>query len=91
MLDDALAAVRINPYRCGHCATRFYAFRLLRSLGDKPWAADLRETSIRQRCSAEPSVFPVALLSALMILFLSGVVTVFLVLINGLAALALMN
>lgn len=90
MLDDALAAVRISPYRCGHCATRFYALPFLRSLGEKPWSADLRETSIRQRCSADPSVFPVALLSALMILLLSGLATAFLVLINGLAALAML-
>lgn len=90
MLDDALAAVRINPYRCGQCATRYYALPFLRSLGEKPWSADLRESTIRQRCSFEPSVFPVALLGALMILLLSGVATVFLVLINGLAALAMM-
>jgi DNA-directed RNA polymerase subunit RPC12/RpoP len=70
MLDDALAALRVNPYRCAHCSTRFFALPFLRSLGEKPWSADTRETSIRQRCSNEPSVF--------------------LIMINGLAALSMM-
>lgn len=90
MLDDALAALRVHPYRCAHCSTRFFALPFLRSLGEKPWSADTRETSIRQRCSNEPSVFPVALLGALVILLLSGVATVFLIMINGLAALSMM-
>ncbi len=90
MLDDALAAIRVFPYRCGRCSTRFHALSIIRALGEKPWSADSRASSIRQRCSADPSVIPVAVLSALVILLISGVATILLLTINGLAVLSLL-
>jgi len=90
MIDDALATIRILPYRCGRCATRFHALSIIRSLGEKPWSAGSRTASTHQRCSSDPSVVPVAVLSALIILLISGLATVLLLTINGLAVLSLL-
>lgn len=90
MVDDALATLRVFPYRCSRCTARFHALSIIRSLGEKPWSADSRAASIRQRCSSEPSAIPVAVLTTLVILLMSGVATVILLTINGLAVLSLL-
>jgi hypothetical protein len=91
LLDEALAAMRIFPYRCSRCAVRFRATSWLRSLGEKPWSADPRIAVIGRRWTNSASAWPVALLSTAIIALLGASAAVLLLILNqfGLRILAI--
>lgn len=82
LLDEALAAIRLFPYRCSRCSARFRANHCVRALGEKPWSPDPRSDAVMPKFNWPESPLSAALIGTI-ILALLGATAVLVLLILG--------